>query len=280
MSLRIAHSCVIKSGNIYIMGDSLEENFVIGDSFSDTEEVQFGQIGTLETEDVSEDSGSDESVSSSSVNEEVKPKKKRNWREAALAGPCEPEGQCELLRETFNFKRTLPIDEDRFVEMGLVPSAFLQVSDSVDREPSNLTKASKTLKDIFDSLPNQKSPSVLLVCASASRVGAVGAELAPYRPLSLQLHGTGRKKEQFNQMAKDIASGKGRLSVSVPARITKLADEGAFPLESIKVVVVDMKKDDKGINILSNNDTRASVCELIEKLSTRLRQGLTHIVLY
>ena len=253
------------------MGDSLEENFALGDDYSDdarsetSVEYEFG-ITSNGASASSSDSQTVSPVKSSSTH--PKPSKKRNWRESTAASPLDAEGQSQLIRETLNFKRVPPLTEYELDTLGLVPESFLSVTHKPE-EPqfTDIPNASSIVRRIFESLTSPNLPAVLIVCPSAARVSTASVLLTKYKPCSLQFHGSGRKQQQLGNMKK--ALGTARLVISTPSRALKMVQEGALDVKALELVVLDMLVDAKGLNVLSANDTREAVVKLVEELGEK-----------
>jgi len=239
------------------MGDTLEENFAISDVEYEPEIVEAP---------VSKATSSKKLVKAPI--EPIKAKK-RNWREAVASGFSEAAAQCLLVREACNYKGGSQFTSIEFEDMRLTDGAFISLPEDCSKELSALEDCTPLFSELMGD-STITTPAILILTPSSARSIDISLALAHLKPLTLQLHGSGRKQEQFTRMKKDIASAK--LIISVPSRIQRFCEEGAFAMEGLRLVLIDMHVDAKGLNALSMNETREAVAKLVT-LHFRLNSG-------
>jgi U3-containing 90S pre-ribosomal complex subunit len=250
------------------MGDTLDENFALSDGDYQSE---------IETKVTPVIKQSKKAKLPATV-EAVKPKK-RNWREAVASGFADANAQCLLVREAVNYKGGHSFTAIEFDDMGITTASFLSLTEDCSKEPGSLEDSIPAVSQILEESNGVKGPSVLILTPSTHRCADFSLALGSLKPTTLQLHGSGRKQEQFAKMKKDLAAA--TLVVSVPSRVHRFCEEQSFSLTSLKMVIIDMQVDAKGLNALSMNETREQIARFITgHLFTRLKSGDCKVVLF
>ena len=251
------------------MGDTLEENFVL----DDVEEEQVPEITK-----VSKKQNSKAAVAPAAA-APVQKSKKRNWREAVTSGFSSSTSQCLLLKEAMNFKASTEYSSIEFEDMGISETSFIALSEDCTKDFSSIATVTSAVQDIFSAAKTVTSPSIVILTPSTNRCSEISVHIAGMKPLSLQLHGSGRKQEQFSRMKKDMVTSS--VVISVPSRLSRVCEESSFDFNNLKLVILDMFVDPKGLNILSMNETRDATVQLFTKhLVNRLKTGDCKVLLY
>ena len=251
------------------MGDTLDENFIL-DDIEEYDEPEVTKVVKKHK------SAKPEAVSAAPA---IQKSKKRNWREAVSSGYSSSSSQCLLMREAINFKGSAELSSIEFEDMGITDAAFIAIPEDCNKDFNSLTRVTDSVQDIFNAAKGASSPCVVILTPSTNRSSEISVPLAETKPLTLQLHGTGRKQEQFSRMKKEMS--KSGVVISVPSRISRVCEESNLDFAHLRLVVLDMHVDPKGLNILSMNETRDAIAKLFTtQLANRMKTGDCKVLLY
>ena len=257
-----------------IGGDSLEENFLIGSSdseaFSDTENDSGDSVRSSRSNSAS----SDESLDDGSMDErsEEKPVKKLklNWRETASDATGSPESQRNILERSLSaFERFFPNTQAPFKVCDLDSLKFIDCADFLE----NGTRAFGDLLSYLSNHSNGFSAKALtglktiIITGSATRAMFLVREVREMNkdlsPLPLFFHGGGRKKEQTRTHESVLRANKSSVVVTLPSRLKAVLEGSLIDLKTVTLILVDLKHNEKRLNVLSQKDTMLDLLQII-----------------
>jgi hypothetical protein len=251
-------------------GDSLEENFVL-DSDSSTSECSDSSFELSQSE-IKNDSQEGDKPQDSSISTDdgtefkhnpIAKKPKLNWREGALRSLGDESSQLGLLGAAVTaFSRFFP--NDALCQDGLEFSSlrFLDCSSFTaksDRSVSDLLEFIR--KEGFLNICAEKSKPLeaIVITGSATRAMYIVKELreldSALAPLPLFFHGGGKKKEQASSHAAILHGKKCSVAVCLPSRLKHAFEKGLIDCSQIKLVLIDLKANEKRLNVLSQKET-------------------------
>lgn len=262
---------------VNIGGDSLEENFV----FDDDADSQTSEVSGYEHElSIVAQEGMLPRAASDSSNQQHDPetetpsakKVKLNWREAASSLSGDSESQRKVLRASLTaFQKYFPDQQPPFADDDLNGLSITDCSGFRAQEQ-------KTVRDMLEfvecethcfSVNAEKKLACIIITGSATRAMYIVKELREFNsklsPLPLFFHGGGRKKEQSRTHESVLKKGKAGVCVAMPSRLLDICQRGLIDFAALDVVFIDLKPDEKCVNVLSQKDTMRDVLEIFGK---------------
>ena len=255
-----------------IGGDSLEENFVIDDGQSSSIDESENECIDTEKRELSKENISNDSSGGESQDEpESKAKKmKLNMREAATSSDGTVTSQRSMLRTALNaFEKYFPNQECPLAAEGIDKFQLLDCS-------SHMSQSNKSVQDMLHfvndeteclNIPTTLYLRTLILTGSGTRAMYMVKELREMNkdlsPLPLFYHGGGRKKEQSKTHESVLTNSKSLVAVSLPSRLIDATKKGLANLTKLELVIIDLKANEKGLNVLSQKDTMMDVLKFL-----------------
>jgi hypothetical protein len=266
-------------------GDSLEENFVLdSDDSASVSSEESNDKSEIRHSQVSADSGvSNGGTDDSESDRQPGAKKpKLNWREGALLNDGRLDSQSKLMTRAYEaFTRFFPADDLVTEQLNLCDINFVDCHEFTSQE-------NKSVRDMLRFLDAHGAPFLrassgpkkmrtLFVTGSATRAMYLVKELREIEPtiapLPLFFHGGGRKKEQALTHESVLRGKKTSVSVCLPSRLLSVCESGLMDLNSVSLIVFDLRPNEKRLNVLSQKETLRDVFHFLLKYVARLDQS-------
>jgi hypothetical protein len=257
-----------------IGGDSLEENFVLGSSVSSDSDCSESEISD-KLSDVGSHSLGDSSESGdqgeSAQNQPAK-KVKLNWREAAAGATGSPESQRSILEAALSaFGKFFPKLDPPFTVDDLEVLNVIDISSFLEQEDKAFGNLLRSLSGRPRGFPEKAHSELkcIILTGSATRamylVKEVRETSRALSPLPLFFHGGGRKKEQSQTHESVLRGRKSTVAVCLPSRLRAVAENNLIDFKTVDLIVIDLKRNEKGLNVLSQKDTMMDLLEIVGK---------------
>lgn len=261
-------------------GDSLDENFLIGSDSESTVSLSHRNPKKVPSinGDISESGDFENSSvedSESELDDSPLPatkKSKLNWREGAIDNDGSPESQRKILSNLLvAVGKYYPAHTTRIDVSDLERLKFIDCRDFVAETNRSVADMLSFLHDRNDLLGKRQVDGIrtIIVCGSASRAMFLVKELRQYdsklAPLPLFFHGGGRKKEQAKTHEAVIKGKKTSVVVALPSRLHAASQQGLIDFEDVELILIDLKQNEKKLNVLSQKETLVDVTEVLER---------------
>ncbi len=273
---------------VYKGGDDLEENFALDSSNSDSGSDIYGVDGLVENADVTEKD--DDDVDCEANIEQHTPsakKQKLNWRESATAACTDVSSQRTLLFSCITAADKYFPNQTPVLTRDIVDKLdFLDTSSLSEGGERCLDTLLGLLTDAQSYMPVQcrekKGLRVILLTASSSRAMYLVRELKSAKKVAavpLFFHGGGRKKEQSSSQVSMLKQEKSEVAIALPSRLVSLFDDGTLNISDVGLVVIDLKTNEKGVNVLSQKDTMLDSLRIIGEYIGKQTESRPRLVL-
>lgn len=253
-------------------GDSLEENFILGDDDSQSEYTDPSSASKSQDHSDSE-SSIDSQEPEEQLNLETPPAKKAklNWREWATLCLGSPESQASLIQSAITaFTTYFPNDASFSADSDLSSLCFLDCEEFAARSEKSVRDMLEFFraKGYFSSAEQScKGLNTLIISGSATRAMYIVKELREFdsklAPLPLFFHGGGRKKEQGSTHEAVLRGNKTSVAVCLPSRLKAALENNLIDFKSVTLVIFDLKTNEKKLNVLSQKDSLKDVLSII-----------------
>jgi hypothetical protein len=243
-------------------GDSLEENFVLESEASESDDSVSFSIETSSPEKPTTKQG--KAVLSKDEDGHVPAKKpKLNWRQGASLSSGSVQSQLETLSMAIvAFGAYFPKDECPISAEDISKLCFLDCSEYTQRSEKSTSELFGYLRKkghLQNEPSTKKELKTLIVSGSATRAMYLVKELREFdvslAPLPLFFHGGGRKKEQGTGHDTTLRAQKTSVAVCLPSRLKSASERGIVDYSNIDLLLIDLKANEKRLNVLSQKDT-------------------------
>ena len=259
-------------------GDSLEENFLLEGSSSD--DASSNAAASDVESDVELTVKAAKSVNKSgakrpATHDPAEAKKpKLNWREAATSSSGDSASQRAVIANALiAAAKYFPTATLPFIEEDLYDLCFIDCSQFVsegNKSVRDMLDFVRTKSDALNATSDQPCRlNSLLIAGTSTRGMYLVKEVreldASLSPIPLFFHGGGRKKEQARTHESVLKGNKASVAVCLPARLKSLSEDGLIDYSKIQLVVLDLKQNEKKLNLLSQKETLLDLLEVFGK---------------
>ena len=259
---------------VIIGGDSLEENFVLDDGensviTTDCENSESDLADSLQVGIVRSNCSSDDTENEETT---VAKKAKLNWREAAVASAGGMHSQKSILSAAMvAMSKYFPNADAVFSSSGVDELSFVDCSSFCASGNTSVRNLLEYVNDKVGCLTEPTTPALrcLIIAGSGARAMYLVKELRDFdkalSPLPLFYHGGGRKKEQNRTHESVLSKSKSVVAVSLPSRLIDICQRDLIDFSKLDLILIDLKANEKGVNVLSQKDTMLDAITVIGK---------------